>query len=515
MARRTFILLLLGVTAARLWFITSLPLSGDEAYHWEWSRRPAFGYYDHPGLTAYLIRLSTAVFGSETEFAVRFPAVLLLTAAAAAAYACGCRLARRWGAAAPEWAGFAAGLAILAAPVTAAFSIYMSTDPPLLCFWMLTLYFGVCALEDGRGLDWLAAGAALGLAMLSKFLAFLLIPAAGAALLLTPEGRRRLRGPWPYAGALLALVVFAPCLWWNATHGWATFLFNFVYRQADLEPGWRHVPEFLAGQVLAVSPGLFIFGAVAVWRAGRRGTRQGDAVAMWVAAAGALPLLYFLFTSLTRRVGLHWPAVGWMAALPAAAAGERRSPRSRMLWSVSLAAAALLTLAAHGALHVPVRWLAAAGAEGDDNGRFSMEQQKERFGWRELGQRVAETRAEIRDADPGGGEVFILCDQYGLAAATAFYTPGQPVTHLWARRRTHGENYRYWTDFAALEGRNAVYVSKYRGRAIRARHRLRRHFKGLDHLETLPVRVDGIKVREFFLRRCYRFDGRTPDFERP
>jgi len=35
----------------------SLPLTGDEAYYWEWSRRLAFGYADHPPAVAWTIWL--------------------------------------------------------------------------------------------------------------------------------------------------------------------------------------------------------------------------------------------------------------------------------------------------------------------------------------------------------------------------------------------------------------------------------------------------------------------------
>ena len=33
----------------------ALPLTGDEAYYWEWSRRLAFGYVDHPPAAAWTI----------------------------------------------------------------------------------------------------------------------------------------------------------------------------------------------------------------------------------------------------------------------------------------------------------------------------------------------------------------------------------------------------------------------------------------------------------------------------
>ena len=77
--RMTFFLLLGVVFLFRLWFVTTVPLSGDEAYHWEWSRHLAFVYYDHPGLTAYLIFLCTSLFGGSTELTVRLGALLMLT----------------------------------------------------------------------------------------------------------------------------------------------------------------------------------------------------------------------------------------------------------------------------------------------------------------------------------------------------------------------------------------------------------------------------------------------------
>jgi 4-amino-4-deoxy-L-arabinose transferase-like glycosyltransferase len=58
-----FVALLLAVTAFRFWLVSAVPLSADEAYHWEWSRHLAFSYYDHPGLTAWVIWVFTRLFG--------------------------------------------------------------------------------------------------------------------------------------------------------------------------------------------------------------------------------------------------------------------------------------------------------------------------------------------------------------------------------------------------------------------------------------------------------------------
>ena len=54
----TAVWILIGVLALlRLLSAWKFPLSGDEAYYWEWSRRLALSYVDHPPLVAWTIAL--------------------------------------------------------------------------------------------------------------------------------------------------------------------------------------------------------------------------------------------------------------------------------------------------------------------------------------------------------------------------------------------------------------------------------------------------------------------------
>ena len=154
-----FGLALTGAFLFRSWFITSLPLSGDEAYHWEWSRNLAFGYYDHPGLTAYLIRFFTWLFGRSTEFTVRLPALLALSGTAILC----CLLARLAVKVSggteveAERSGFLAGFLVIMIPIFAVFSVYISTDPPLIFFWTLSLYlYFKASLRGTCGVLWIA-----------------------------------------------------------------------------------------------------------------------------------------------------------------------------------------------------------------------------------------------------------------------------------------------------------------------------------------------------------------------
>src|SRR5690606_14759303 len=52
-----------------------VPLFDDEAYYALWARDLALGYYDHPPMIAYMIRMGTSLFG-ETPLGIRmFPVV--------------------------------------------------------------------------------------------------------------------------------------------------------------------------------------------------------------------------------------------------------------------------------------------------------------------------------------------------------------------------------------------------------------------------------------------------------
>jgi dolichol-phosphate mannosyltransferase len=519
--RLVFGLLLTVVALFRLWFATTLPLSGDEAYHWEWSRNLAFGYYDHPGLTAYLIRLFTWVFGCSTEFTVRLPALVMLTVTSIVCYLLARTVVRNRGGAMveAERAGFMAGLLIVFIPIFAVFAGYISTDPPLICFWTLALYLFYLSFTTGRWSAWIGAGIALGLAMMSKFLAFLLVPGLLLFALTHKESRIWFRRPHAYVAGICALLTFSPFLWWNATHGWATFVFNFVSRQEDnaFEP-WR-AAEFVLGQALALSPGVFVFAVVCLWLSLREYTRKRDMSLLFLGMSSLAPVVYFLCVSFRREVGIHWPAAGWIGSivLVSCCLSESASvspPTARWRWGkAALALCIGMTVLIHLLVHVPSRWIEAANWRypGDPD-RINTEAANERYGWRELGQRVERMATEMKKED--GKDVFVISGQYGLSAGIAFYAPGQMRMHLWSRRRVHGENYRFWDNFGSLKGQNAIYVAKDQDQIVDAIFTLEDHFADVRPPEQLPILVDGRQVRSFFLLRCCNFDGIEPEFPR-
>src|SRR6202051_1016125 len=73
---RNTALTLLTLVALRLIAAAWTPLTFDEAYYWMWSRHLAGGYYDHPPMGAFVLRLGTMIAG-DTELGVRLVSILL------------------------------------------------------------------------------------------------------------------------------------------------------------------------------------------------------------------------------------------------------------------------------------------------------------------------------------------------------------------------------------------------------------------------------------------------------
>src|SRR6202022_3042573 len=83
----------LAITGLRVVWLVFQPadLYPDEAQYWVWSQHLALGYYSKPPLVAWLIALTTGLFG-DSELAVRLSAPLLHAGAAVFGYAIGERL---------------------------------------------------------------------------------------------------------------------------------------------------------------------------------------------------------------------------------------------------------------------------------------------------------------------------------------------------------------------------------------------------------------------------------------
>jgi len=210
-------LAILALVALRLVAAAWTPLTFDEAYYWMWSKHLAGGYYDHPPMVALVIRAGTMIAG-DTEFGVRLVSILLALPMSFAVYRAAEILF------ADVRVAASAAILLNATLMAAVGTLIVTPDAPLLVASSFVLFFLAKVLETGRGAWWLAVGAAVGAALLSKYSALFFGPAILVWLAAVPKLRRWLLSPWPYLGGIVAFAVFSPVILWNADHHWVSFI---------------------------------------------------------------------------------------------------------------------------------------------------------------------------------------------------------------------------------------------------------------------------------------------------
>jgi 4-amino-4-deoxy-L-arabinose transferase-like glycosyltransferase len=277
----------LSSDTAALWFLglafTGLHLVAgarygfhpDELLTYSNARDLEWGYVVYPPVTALLARIELTLFGTSL-IGFRFFAaiagglVAVLTGLMARAMGGGRQ--------AVLVSAFAASIGG-AVFFTGSFMSYMSFD---LLWWVAGAWCVVRLLETGNARWWLGVGAFVGTGFMTKYTMAFFAAALLGAMLLTPN-RRYLRSPWFWCGVTLALVIFAPNLWWQYQHHFVSLAWMRSIHARDI--GMGRTDNFLLNQLAITNPG-----AVLLWLSG----------------------LWFLFM---RPEGRRWRMLGWMYVL--------------------------------------------------------------------------------------------------------------------------------------------------------------------------------------------------------
>lgn len=482
---------LLGITTViHLIYALKLPLTGDEAYFWEWGRHPALGYYDHPPMAGWILWLTRQFLG-DTLAAIRLPAVLTgaLVVIVIHRYALDLTGSRRSAA--------MTGLLAMGIPVIGVLGVLYSTDTPLLAAGTLGGYFFHRAVNRGQERAWIWTGLCFAAVLASKFLGVPLLAAAALYLLLAPEARGHLKTSGPYVAAAISLLGAVPVILWNASNNWATFAFNFASRHSGISFSFKGLADYLAGQALGLSPVVFalavpiLAAAVPVWR------QNGKRARKLAAFLALVPLGGFLLLSPLTRVGLHWPAaaVPFLAvALGSSLTAGSSTSRSYLVTTVTAwTLTTLLFLLPVAPYMVPTDW-----AYPLRPGKINAGQLRKIMGSPTESARIV---SEVLQEMSREGEVFVFTRSYALSSLLAFYTPGHPGVTVLGKGSVHGRNHSEWFDPHQHKGMNALFVT-YRKPAAEAAFIQER----FDRSETV-LEADGPEGSLVSVVKCYGYKG--------
>ena len=306
------IALVAAMTVLRGAYAGLTDLRTDEAYYWTWSKENVLSFLDHPPMIAWFIRFGTAIFG-DSSFGARFSGLvaMLLTQGLLADMV---------------WRVTREVRAVITVVAMMEASLYygllmtkVSPDVPLVLFVTAMAWALVRLAGSGDGRWWLAAGLFAGLAALSKFTIVLLLPAVLAFMWVPAWRGRWLRSPAPWVAAAIAVLLFTPVLVWNVQHDWASFRFQAVRATAAHPLELRTLGEFIGMQFGLVGFVLLPVVLTGVVLTAWRGYRCNEPVAILLSTAVIVPFVYFLWKSLSLRVGDTWPTFIWPFGFAAAA----------------------------------------------------------------------------------------------------------------------------------------------------------------------------------------------------
>jgi hypothetical protein len=395
---------ILALVALRLVAAAWTPLTFDEAYYWMWSKHLAGGYYDHPPGVAYVIRLGTMMAG-DSEFGVRLASILLALPMSWAVYRTAAILFGGQRVAAT--ATILLNVTLMAAVGT----LIVTPDAPLLVASSFVLFFLAKVLETGRGAWWLAVGAAVGAALLSKYTALFFGPAILVWLVAVPKLRRWLISPWPYLGGMVSLLIFSPVILWNADHHWVSFIKQIGRaRIEDFKPAF--IGELIPTQIAFATPLVFILGTMGLYALLRRNAGASAARTL-ISATFWTIVVYFIWHSLHARVEANWFAPIYPAfAIAAAVAANitRWDVRQQRVVNFCLRWASPVGILMFALLIVQANTGALTGYRRDATVRSVG------VGWRELADGIEAVRLRV-------GASCVLAPDYGTTGWLAFYLP--------------------------------------------------------------------------------------------
>ena len=369
-------------------------LANDEAYYHLFAERLAWGYFDHPPVTALLVWLGERLFGGELGvrffFTVLQPLYLWIL----------WRLIRPADASRRD-----AGLFVVLASTTLMLQIYgfiAVPDGPLLmtsALFLLTFE----RFSERRPRAWLWMGVAMALMAYSKYHGALVVLFSLAA------NPRLLRRPTLYLSGAVAALLLVPHLIWQYNHDWASFVYHLSSRNSVFR--FDYVVEFLANMLVVFNP-FFVPLCVQAWRKVRPQTAVGRALKLLPVAF----ILFFLLSAFRGYVQPQWVIVACFGFVAMLFGYVRRHPRTRRyVMRAGGVTLALLVLVRLEMIFNPLGI------------RFEVFDNPESYG------------AIAAEAD---GRPVVFRHNYAVAAKYRFYTGGEAYCQPNIRYRTHQWQFR-------------------------------------------------------------------------
>ena len=506
-----------GVLAAWMEF------GNDEVYYWTYALYPDWSHFDHPPMVGWVIQLFSLnlLFGS--EFFIRLASVVIMTANTYIIFRIGKDLKD---ATTGLYAALLYTASIYAFVIT---GIFIMPDTPLMLFWLLAVwtaikYFLVKVPEPVEGptdsetvlrqaqQPWLLIffGLFTGLAMLSKYSGVFLW--VGMGLYILVFNRKQLKNPYLYLSLLISAICCIPILYWNIKYNFASLSFH-GERVGGGALNFSTFGTELAGEFFYNNPVNFVLAIIAVVAAfKKRLNLEKSAQRLILCIALPMIALFWVF-SLTRPTLPHWNAPAYVSLILLSAA-YLKDKHETLPQSIIAALSVLLITLVVGVAEIKTGFIPLdKHTEPEQIGRddFTVDM----YGWRQLGEKFADFRAQkiaegLMDEEDG-----IVANQWFPLANLDYYVArplglrvmglGWPAflhKYLWIndeRGGFHlGENYWFLSDSRYPKDPKTTYQW---------------YFKEIELVGVIEIDRCGKPAKNFFVYTCKDLCDQPPTLQ--
>ncbi len=403
----------------------------DEFYYLACGRHLAWGYVDHPPVVALMARVGSWL--GESVVAIRLLPIALSGALVFLVAAIARRLGGGW---------FAQALAAIVVSLAPHFLFVfhiLSMNSAEVVLWALGAWLVLVAVQSGRAWPWLAFGVTAGVGLLTKHSMAVFGLGVFAGVLATPA-RRLLKTPWPWAGGVVAALLFGPHLWWQHTHGWPTA--EFVRNAQEFKITEQSILSFLGELVLMMSPITLPLWLTGLWWLLRGRAADGGRV---IAICALVVVLVFI----VQRSKPYYATAAMPMLLAAGSVALERATRDRRGWrcaAAGLLVAGALPIVPMGLPLLRVEsymaYVAALGTKPTNQERQELGALPQHFadmhGWGELARTISRVYQALPAEERATARVW--AQNYGEAGALEYFASRYPLPRVISPHNS----YWYW-----------------------------------------------------------------------
>lgn len=496
----TATLALIAVSAGlRLVAGAVMGLCFGESYYFSCARHPSLSYFDHPPLSQLIGWASMQIAGGTDRLVLRGPFIALFAATTWLVFLLGRRC---FG----PWPGFWGALLLNLAPVfTVSVGLFIQPDGPLMLWWVacvLCLSRLLLGPAPARPMGWWAgAGLLLGLGLLSKYHAALLVVGAGLWVLIRADQRRWLRHPGPYVALGLAALVSSPVLLWNARHGWISLRWQST-RGLDqlqgLHPDWVLVN--VAGQALVLLPWIWLALVIELGRglAGRGDQALARRFLAWLAVTPVVLFTLVALYAVPAQTHFHWGMPGYLLLFVPLGDTVHRALASGRAWARPfLAGTAVVSALAMTVLtgQIASGWLTEGRTWWTGLVRRGEDPSLECVDWTAL------EAAFARRGLVGHPGLFVFSDRWYLAGKVDYGLRGQLPVLAFSQRDPRA--YAFFGGSARFVGHDGILVTA-KASVAEVREHFGPYFGDIQALGPVAIGRHGSPALTVHLYRCER-----------